>query len=158
MTLSLSQVVRVIQVFLKSVEIISMVDDSIALVADLNIAVYQHGITRGPWPMNNVIVLGASMIPTNDIGYDPWYDHTTMNKIQVSNTLSSPAPATPAPSTPTPITISTKTTDHSNTLSSPAPTTPAPSTPTPITTSTKTTDHSNTLSSPAPTTPAPSTP
>eukprot|EP01083_Nonionella_stella_P156293 505985_1 len=81
---------------LKSVEIISMVDDSITSGTDLNIAVYRHGIIRGP--MNNVIVLG---------GYT---SSGATNRIQ-----STRAPTTPAPNTPAPITTTKESDDNSDT-------------------------------------------
>eukprot|EP01083_Nonionella_stella_P175610 612041_1 len=57
---------------LKSVEIISMIDDSVTRATDLNVGVYVHGIIRGP--MNNVIIIGGR---TSSSYYT--------NKIQVSN-------------------------------------------------------------------------
>eukprot|EP01083_Nonionella_stella_P058144 152385_1 len=92
---------------LKSVEIISMVDDSITQCTDLNIVVMRHGIIRGP--MNNVIVIGGY----TSSGY-------STNKIQVSNTLSSTRasdffyPTTDDSNTETTDYSNTKTTDHSN--------------------------------------------
>eukprot|EP01083_Nonionella_stella_P156291 505980_1 len=82
--------------YLKSVEIISMLDDSITRATDLNNAVSLHGIIRGP--MNNVIVLG---------GYT---SSGATNRIQ-----STRAPTTPAPNTPAPITTTKESDDNSDT-------------------------------------------
>eukprot|EP01083_Nonionella_stella_P023617 65350_1 len=59
---------------LKSVDIISMIDDSITHAVDLNIGVERHGIIRGP--MNNVIVIGGLIS-----------SYVWSNKIQVSSTF-----------------------------------------------------------------------
>eukprot|EP01083_Nonionella_stella_P153712 494223_1 len=117
---------------LKSVEIISMVDDSITQCTDLNIVVMRHGIIRGP--MNNVIVIGGY----TSSGY-------STNKIQVSNTLSSTRasdffyPTTDDSNTETTDYSNTETTDYSNTK-----TTDYSNTETTDYSNTETTDYSNT--------------
>eukprot|EP01083_Nonionella_stella_P310752 1105480_1 len=60
--------------YLKSVEIISMIDDSVTRATDLNVGVYVHGIIRGP--MNNVIIIGGMTSSS------PW---VRTNKIQISH-------------------------------------------------------------------------
>eukprot|EP01083_Nonionella_stella_P058145 152386_1 len=123
---------------LKSVEIISMVDDSITQCTDLNIVVMRHGIIRGP--MNNVIVIGGY----TSSGY-------STNKIQVSNMSSTRAsdffyPTTDDSNTETTDYSNTKTTDYSNTETtdySNTKTTDYSNTETTDYSNTKTTDHSN---------------
>eukprot|EP01084_Bolivina_argentea_P005736 10834_1 len=59
---------------LKSVEIISMIDDSVTRATDLNVGVYVHGIIRGP--MNNVIIIGGMTSSSSSV---------QTNKIQISH-------------------------------------------------------------------------
>eukprot|EP01083_Nonionella_stella_P156290 505974_1 len=60
--------------YLKSVEIISMIDDSVTRATDLNVGVYVHGIIRGP--MNNVIIIGGMISSSSSV---------QTNKIQISH-------------------------------------------------------------------------
>eukprot|EP01083_Nonionella_stella_P031458 86164_1 len=65
--------------YLKSVEIISMIDDSDTRATDLNVGVYLHGIIRGP--MNNVIIIGGMISSSSSV---------QSNNIQISHIADDP--------------------------------------------------------------------
>eukprot|EP01084_Bolivina_argentea_P299288 515877_1 len=100
--------------YLKSVEIISMLDDSITRATDLNNAVSLHGIIRGP--MNNVIIIGGetSSGPTNAIQVSSAFANESITDLNAETTAEPNTEVTDDSNTQTRDDPNTETTDNPN--------------------------------------------
>eukprot|EP01083_Nonionella_stella_P310754 1105488_1 len=99
---------------LKSVEIISMIDDSVTRATDLNVGVYVHGIIRGP--MNNVIIIGGetSSGPTNAIQVSSAFANESITDLNAETTAEPNTEVTDDSNTQTRDDPNTETTDNPN--------------------------------------------